>query len=78
METFTERMEKEIKANAHKGDWKVFATKENRPEILHEIEHHYNKLVIAYESGDEELIREHSADIGNIAMFMYESTKSNQ
>ena len=78
METFTKRMEKEIKANAHKGDWRPFAIKENRTEILREIEHHYNKLVIAYESGDEELIREHSDDIGNIAMFMYESTNPNQ
>ena len=76
METFVERMENEIKANTHKGDWRLFATKENRHEILREIEHHYNKLVTAYESGDEELIREHSADIGNIAMFMYESTNS--
>lgn len=78
METFTERMEKEIKANAHKGDWRPFAIKENRHEILREIEHHYNKLVTAYESGDEELIREHSADIGNIAMFMYESANSKE
>lgn len=77
-ETFTQRMEKEMKANEHKGDWRSFAVKENRIEILDEIRHHYDKLVLAFESDNEELIREHSADIGNIAMFMYESDNSNQ
>ena len=72
---FVKRMQEEMKANEHKGDWKEFSIKENRPDILREIEHHYNKLVLAFESDDDELIREHSADIGNIAMFMFKSTE---
>lgn len=76
--SFFQRMKIEMKANEHKGDWKQFAIRQNRPDILREIEHHYNKLVLAFESDDEELIREHSADIGNIAMFMFESTKAIQ
>lgn len=72
---FVKRMKTEMEANKHKGDWKEFAIKENRPDILREIEHHYNKLVLAFESDDDELIREHSADIGNIAMFMFKSTE---
>lgn len=74
-DSFVQRMQKEIKENEHKGDWTEFAIKENRPEILREIEYHYNKLVLAYESDDEALIREYSADIGNIAMFMFKSTE---
>lgn len=73
--SFEARMLFELQANAHKGDWRAFAKPENRLEILEEIAHHLAKLGVAVSTGDEELIKEHSADIGNIAMFMYESTK---
>lgn len=71
MKGFMVRMELELANNSHKGDWKFFAVKENRNEIIDEIRHHFNKLIFAIIDDDEELIKEFSADIANIAMFMY-------
>lgn len=75
-ETFISRMAFEMEDNKHKGDWREFSVPENRLEILSEIQHHYNKLRGAVAAGEIERIREYASDIGNIAMFMYASTKN--
>lgn len=70
---FIEAMNKELKDNAHKGNWQEFAIKENRIEILNEFYHHLGKLSLAIKEEDENLIKEYSADVANIAMFMFKS-----
>lgn len=75
MKEFIKRMQIELENNSRKGDWEKFAVKENRKDIVDEISHHLNKLNIAVYEKDEELIKEYSADIANIAMFMFNTTK---
>src|SRR5690606_5533863 len=72
---FIQRMEQEIENNQHKGNWLEYAIKENRVLILTEIYHHLGKLELAVQDRDEELIKEYSADIANIAMFMFKTTE---
>ena len=68
---FTERMKSEMEANAHKGEWVHWR---NQNDILREIEHHLYKLAQAIRECGKLDIREFSADVANIAMFMYNST----
>jgi molybdopterin converting factor small subunit len=68
---FTDRMKEELSANEHKGEWYLF---KDRNLIVDEINHHFDKLQTALIQGDEELIKEYSADIANICMFMFNST----
>lgn len=75
MKEFIERMKIELENNSHKGNWIDYAVKENRKDIIYEISHHLNKLNKAVYEKDEELIKEYSADIANIAMFMFNTTK---
>lgn len=70
---FTARMKKEMLANNHKGDWYPFT---DRNLIVDELNHHFNKLQTALENNDNELIQEYSADIANICVFMFNSTKN--
>lgn len=62
---FSVRMEEELIANAHKGDWNFWTpTKE---EWLWEMNHHIAKLQKAIQEGDRQLICEFSADVANLA-----------
>lgn len=70
-EKFTKQMNHELEVNIHKGDWTIF---KNRDIILQEIDHHVNKLKDAILKNDEVLIKEHSADIANISLFMFNTT----
>lgn len=68
---FTQQMKHELEVNNHKGDWIPFT---NRDIILQEIDHHVNKLKDAVLKNDEDLIKEHSADVANVSLFMFNTT----
>lgn len=63
---FVKRMEDELHANGHKGDWKAWEPSELG--ALSEIQHHVTKLINALEQGDRARVTELSADIANAAM----------
>jgi hypothetical protein len=63
---FVKRMEDELHANGHKGDWKSWEPSELG--ALSEIQHHVTKLINALEGGDRARVTELSADIANAAM----------
>ncbi len=63
---FVQRMESELQANAHKGDWRAW--KPTALQALSELQHHEAKLMQALAIDDCEHIREFCADIANIAM----------
>lgn len=63
---FVARMEAELQANAHKGDWRQW--KPTALQVLSELQHHEAKLMHALAIGDCEHVREYAADIANIAM----------
>lgn len=64
-EIFFERMESELLANSHKGDWGAWAPTPDA--CLSELEHHMEKLRQAFRDGLPELVREYAADVANIA-----------
>lgn len=65
---FAERMQKELNANAHKGDWNTWR---NIMEILNDLEYHKAKLMIALKKDDShEEVKELIADCANILMFL--------
>ncbi|MGU3377676.1 hypothetical protein [Chryseobacterium sp. M5A1_1a] len=68
---FTQQMKHELEVNNHKGDWIPW---KDRDEIISEIDYHVEKLKKAVLSQDDNLIKEHSADVANISMFMYNTT----
>lgn len=64
---FVGEMEKELKANEHKGEWRNW---KDSTEIENELKHHFNKLKIAMYDNDTVAIKEHIADCGNILMML--------
>lgn len=62
---FIERMDIELKANAHKGNWGEW--KPTKEEWLWEMQHHQAKLQDAIASKNKDTILEFSADVGNLA-----------
>lgn len=68
---FTEQMKHELNINNHKGDWIPWKDKRD---IISELDHHIQKLKDAVENDQIFLIREYSADVANISLFMYNST----
>lgn len=64
---FAAMMDAEMRSNVHKGDaWR----KMSRSELYDELNKHVAKLRRALETGDRARIAEHSADVGNCAMFI--------
>jgi hypothetical protein len=63
---FVKRMEEELHANGHKGDWRDW--KPTPLGGLSELNHHITKLINALENSDRERVTEHSADIANASM----------
>jgi len=61
---FIKRMEKELIANAHKGNWNDWHP--TNEQALKELMHHVNKLHNAIEHNSKNDILEFSADIANI------------
>lgn len=64
---FVENMQKELNANKHKGDWKVF---NDRKIIMQELEHHLCKLYNSLNEKDDEKIKEYIADCANNLLFL--------
>ncbi len=63
---FIARMQAELEANAHKGDWPAWHP---TPALARsELEHHVRKLLAALERGDREKVTEHAADVANYVM----------
>jgi len=64
--SFIDAMEAELAANARKGDWRSFVPAKEyvRPWL----QEHTDKLHVALGDGDVGRVREHAADIANIAM----------
>lgn len=60
------RMERELRINSSKGDWKGW--KPDRMTCCDELRHHVRKLVRAIRLNDPERVSEFSADLANIAM----------
>lgn len=70
---FVKAMERELRANRHKGDWKQW-----RPNPLclrEQLGWYQYKLSLAIRNFDHRAIVEHSADLANIAMKSYEMTQ---
>jgi len=63
---FIEVMRHEIYANARKGDWTKFRI--GRTEAEAWLGEHVSKLIAAIATMDREAVREHAADVANIAM----------
>lgn len=63
---FVARMEKELQANIHQGDWNAWLPSPGLG--VNEIEHHLEKLKTALVSGNPEQVSEYAADIANISM----------
>ncbi|MCU7845333.1 MAG: hypothetical protein KZQ93_16000 [Candidatus Thiodiazotropha sp. (ex Monitilora ramsayi)] len=66
---FIQRMETELHANAGKGDRPGWLSMTKDQGML-EIYYHTAKLQKAVKDGDIELVREHAADVANMAMMM--------
>lgn len=62
---FIQRMEDELKANAHKGNWEEWQP--NETQILNEMYHHMEKLKMAFVTKSLDEIKEYSADVANLA-----------
>lgn len=67
VEKFAQAMQQELDINSHKGDWRDM----DLWKCLYELQHHVSKLTKALAEDNPQLIREHSADCGNSAMFIY-------
>lgn len=74
---FLNRMSIELEANAHKGDWNKW--KPQPEDIIKEMDHHLNKLKLAFYVQDLERIKEFSADLANFCekSFDYAENKQN-
>lgn len=62
---FIDRMNQELQDNKDKGDWEAWIP--TPCQWLYEMEHHKHKLMQAIKIMDIEAIREHSADVANLA-----------
>jgi hypothetical protein len=67
VQKFAEHMQREIDANAHKGDWHEFMDSDG---ILSEIEWHKAKLLFALKDANKDRITEHAADCANFFMML--------
>lgn len=68
---FVDVMKVELNNNSYKGNFVEYAVTKNRTDIINELQYHLDKLAL---TDDIEKMREFSADVANIAMFMYTST----
>jgi hypothetical protein len=62
------RMEAELKANEHKGDWRDRWS--DRDRIFFELAWHQSKLMMAVHASDREKIAEHTADMCNLYLML--------
>jgi hypothetical protein len=63
---FIARMNAELVANAHKGDWTTWLP--SQAELGDELWHHYRKLLSALAGNERARVAEYSADLANLAM----------
>jgi hypothetical protein len=75
-QTFIERMDKELIANEHKGDWTQW--KPDRFQAASEIHHHARKLIDAIYAKTDADVAECAADLSNIAMKTFETFENVQ
>lgn len=66
---FTAAMDRELHANAHKGDRPGWM-KMSAATIMLEILYHHSKLQVALDAGDGDRILEHTADVANLSMML--------
>jgi len=65
---FAQQMQTELNNNSHKGDWNEFR---DVKEILHEIEYHKSKLIIALgKKAPHKDVKELIADTANFLMML--------
>lgn len=74
---FTQAMQAELDANAHHGDWKVFAKHASELRLVFELQSHVSKLLKAWTTGDLLKVKEHAADVGNACLFILQHTGLN-
>lgn len=72
IEEFASWMDRELRANLHKGDWLEF---KDLDMIFKELERHKIKLNKALKDNDIERIREYLADCANNLVFIANATK---
>jgi hypothetical protein len=63
---FVRRMDAELKANAHKGDWHAWTP--DKLAIFEQLFHHLRKIVRAIRLDDHPRVTEFCADLANISM----------
>lgn len=68
--TFTNAMQHELEANAHKGDWRDVTS----AEVVHEVLYHAVKLALALAAGHKRAVLEYSADVANSALIAAHSS----
>lgn len=54
-------MDRELKANEHKGDWDSWSRTASQSELISEFEWHKAKLLLAIKDGNKNLVREYLA-----------------
>lgn len=74
---FIRKMDKELKANQHKGDWRKW--KPSAIEGIKELNYHFAKLVYALAKCNRKSVSEHAADVACVCMKIDEvlGTKEN-
>lgn len=65
---FVERMEAELRANAHKGDWREWRPDARRAKG--ELRRHVHKLLRALDAGLPGDVSEYAADVANVCMMI--------
>ena len=71
--SFLRAMQDELDANQErKGDWDAFRPKDAK-EADRWLEEHVDKLMVAVNAGNPAAVREHAADVANIAMKIEET-----
>jgi hypothetical protein len=68
---FIARMDSELEANQHKGDWSAWHP--DRFQATSELHHHTRKLIAAIYCEADYNVQECAADLANIAMKCYET-----
>lgn len=75
IQLFMIRMWSELRTNRHKGSWQDFASTANFDVLLGELKHHVAKLEADILNQNIDVLKEHSADTANCALFLWHRAK---
>jgi hypothetical protein len=67
VDSFAKSMKIELKANEYKGDWRSW---NDVHKMLQELDYHEDKLSLAIQKRDKQVIKEHLADCANFLLMI--------